>query len=183
MKFLKKIYHGLEIGSNIINIFTKLVVMISVFGCFLMVFLQVVNRYILVKQTLFQWTSISWTDEAARYFLVLTTYAALGLCFKDGHMARVDMLYTRIKSEFARKLLYIVESIIMLIFTYVIIKFGVEYAIANSIYTSDMLRIPGYVLYMIPPIGMVLVGYEIILDMVGVMSGERKAFGMENIRE
>lgn len=168
---LKKIYHVLRKGSDLAEYIVKAISAILVFGCFFAVFFQVINRYILVKQTLFPWDSVTWTDELSRFLLVGITYVSLGQIYKYGQMSRVDMIYNRL-NPVAKKLLYVLEFVMMMIFLGAVIKYGIQFANANSIYRSEMLRIPGDILYLLPVLGSVLIGYEIITEFFGVLAQE-----------
>lgn len=171
MAALKTIYHVLKKGSDLAEHVVKAISAILVFGCFFAVFFQVINRYILVKQTLFHWDSVTWTDELSRFLLVGITYVSLGQIYKYGQMSRVDMVYNRLR-PIPKKLLYILEFVMMMVFLGAVIKYGIQFADANSIYRSEMLHIPGNILYLLPVLGSVLIGYEMITEFFGVLCNE-----------
>lgn len=175
MKIIKKIYGVLRKVSDRLEVLTTAISAALVFGCFLAVFAQVINRYILVKQTLFHWESITWTDELSRFLLVGITYVSLGQIYRLGQMSRADIIYSRMKPT-ARKLLYYVEIVMMAIFLFVAIKYSFVFAGANAIYRSELLRIPGNVLYLLPGIGCILLSFEVLTELVGVMAGEVEPF-------
>lgn len=175
MALLKRIFTVLKKGSDLAERLIQILNAALVFGCFLAVFFQVINRYILVKQTLFPWKSITWTDELSRFLLVGITYFSLGQIYKYGQMSRADMVYSRLKPG-ARKVLYLLEFVMIAIFLGTMIKYGLEFAKANRIYKSEMLRIPGNILYLIPVAGGVLISYELITELFGVLCGEVQPF-------
>lgn len=175
MTVLKRIYHIL---LNISDLAEKLVQVISailVFSCFCSVFLQVFNRYVMVKQTLIPWNSISWTDELSRFLLIGIAYVSLGMCYRRGMLSRADMIYSRLKPV-PKKALYLFETLLILIFIFNACRYGLQFASVNSIYRSDMLRIPGNILYLIPVIGSGLIGFEVITELFGVIAGELEPF-------
>lgn len=175
MNVFKKIYHVLKKGSDLAEKLINIISASLVFGCFLAVFFQVINRYILVKQTLFHWDSITWTDELSRFMLVGITYITLGQIYKYGQMSRADIVYSRLKPT-AKKLLYYIEFVMIAIFIFVAIKYSFTFASSNSHYRSELLRIPGSVLYLLPGIGCIFVGYEVLTELFGVLSGEIEPF-------
>lgn len=175
MALLKKIFHVLKKGSDLAEKGVRILNAALVFFCFLAVFFQVINRYILVKQTLFHWDSITWTDELSRFLLVGITYFSLGQIYKYGQMSRADMIYSRLKPA-ARKGLYLIEFVMIAVFLGVVIKNGIDFAQANVIYKSEMLHIPGNILYLLPVAGCIMVGYELITELVGVLCNEVEPF-------
>lgn len=175
MSILKRFYTVLKRVSDIVEKGLMLLSALLVFACFLAVFFQVINRYVLVKQTLFHWTSISWTDELARFLLVAISFLTLGQIYKHGQMSRADMIFAHLR-PIPKKLLYIVEFVMIGIYIVAACKYGIQFALANSIYKSELLRIPGQMLYMIPVIGHILVGYEVFTECIGVLAGEVEPF-------
>lgn len=175
MEAFRKIYSVLKKGSDLAERLINIISATLVFTCFLAVFFQVINRYILVKQTLFHWDSITWTDELSRFLLVGITYFTLGQIYKYGQMSRADIVYAQMK-PMPKKVLYFIECAMIAIFIIVTIKYSFAFAQANSIYRSEMLRIPGNILYLLPAVGCILVSYEIITEMCGVIAGEIEPF-------
>lgn len=175
MNLFKKIYFLLRRISDIAEKIINAISAILVFSCFLAVFFQVINRYILVKQTLFPWKSITWTDELSRFLLVGITYFTLGQIYKYGQMSRADIVYERLKPV-PKKILYFVEFIMIMIFSVVMILFSIKFALANKIYHSEMLKIPGNILYLLPALGGILVSFEVITEFFGVLAGEVEPF-------
>lgn len=175
MAFLGKVYTVLKKISDKIDGVMKVISAILVFACFFTVFLQVFNRYVMVKQTLIPWKSISWTDEMARFLLVGIGYAALSLCYRHGMLSRADMVYSKM-SGIRKKVLYIVETILIFIFLFYAIKYGLEFAATSANYRSEMLKIPGNYLYLIPVIGEFLIGFDVLTEFIGVLSGKVEPF-------
>lgn len=175
MQFLSKIYNVMKIGSDWIEKVFKFITAVLMLLCSFTVFLQVINRYILVKQTLFPWKSISWTDELARLLMVTLAYLAMGLCYKHGQLSRADMVFSRLKG-IPKKVLYYIEFAMICVFVVSCIKWGVSFALANKIFRTESLFIPGNILYMIPVIGFVLMLYQVLTEFVGVVSGNIEPF-------
>jgi TRAP-type C4-dicarboxylate transport system permease small subunit len=115
MRFLEKAYQVARKGSDLVERLLKFMTAILLLLCAAAVFFQVINRYILVKQTLFAWRSVSWTDELSRLLMVTLAYLSMGLCYKHGQLSRADMVYTRLKG-LAKKALYYLETGMIIIF-------------------------------------------------------------------
>ncbi len=80
-------------------------------GLTVIVFLQFFTRYVLNN-------SLSWTEEAARYFLIALTFIGGGLvCRRRAHIA-VEYLHTLMSRAASRRLMIVVEAIAALFFAY-----------------------------------------------------------------
>lgn len=172
---IASVYNVLKSFSDWLENVVKFITAILILLCSITVFLQVVNRYILVKQTLFEWESISWTDELARLLMVSLAYFAMGMCYKHGQLSRADMVYARLKGC-SKKVLYYIETVLMSIFLIAAIKYGIEFASVNVIYRTESLNIPGNILYLIPVIGFVIMLYQMFVEVIGVASGQVEPF-------
>ena len=93
MEILRKIYFGMHKCSNLICRILEFIIILLVVVNAGDVFLQVFNRYVLVKISNI---SFSWTDEMARYSMIWICYCAVGICFREGSMAQVDIIYNRL---------------------------------------------------------------------------------------
>lgn len=175
---LKKTYRVLHRGSDYI---CKAISAIS-FGfvvlCTLTVLLQVINRYVIVKLTDY---SATFTDELARFLLMWISYTAVAMCFREGTMAQVDMIYSRCGKK-GRIAMYVLTRIVMGIVLYVIIRYGFWFAGKKAAYHSAMLNIPGNILYATVPIGGCLLAYEWLTEMIGVFAGEIEPFAPQEKR-
>ncbi len=175
MIYLARAYQKLRKVSDGIERVLKFLTSSLILLCSLSVFLQVINRYILVKQTLFEWKSISWTDELSRLLMVLMAYLAMSMCYKHGQLSRADILYTRLKGK-SKKVLYCIETVMIFVFLVAVIVYGIQFASANKIFRSESLRIPGNILYLIPVIGFILMFFQVAVEFIGVISGEVEPF-------
>lgn len=172
MEKLRKVYFSLNKVSDVIcRIFEVLIILLVVVNA-ADVFLQVFNRYVMVK---ISDISISWTDELARYSMIWICYAALGICFREGSMAQVDIIYGRLGSR-GRLILYVVTRLLILLVLVVAVKYGLYICKIKTMYKSAMLRAPGVALYSAPIVGSVLVGFEMLTEAVGVFCGELEPF-------
>ena len=172
---MKKLYSALKRVSDWVEIALKYISSFLIFLCALCVFFQVVNRYILVKQTLFPYKSVPWTDEMAKLLMVLLSYLCMGLCYKHGELSRADMVFSKLKGV-RKHVLYYFEFACIATFLIAAIIYGIKFASANKIFRTESLFIPGNILYSIPVIGWSLMLYQAIVELVGVIAGEVEPF-------
>ena len=177
-KTLKQIYRVLHQGSNYICKAISAISFCFVVLCTLTVLLQVINRYVIVKFTDY---SATFTDELARFLLIWISYTAVAMCFREGSMAQVDMIYSRLGKK-GRVAMFLFTRAVMGIVLYVIIRYGFWFAAKKAAYHSAMLNIPGNILYATVPIGGVLLAYEWLTEIIGVLSGEVKPYAPQNTR-
>lgn len=177
-KACKQLYKGMHFVSNLLCKLTGAVSFVFVVLCTLTVLLQIINRYVIVKVSNY---SATFTDELARFLFIWISYTAVSMCLREGSMAQVDMIYTRLSKK-GRLLLYLFTRIVMGIVLYIIIRYGFWFAGKKKAYHSTMLNIPGNILYATVPIGGVLLAFECLTELVGVLSGELEPFAAKEKR-
>ncbi len=133
---------------------------------------QVLYRFVIVKFVSF---SFPFTEEFARYALIWAAYLSIGICLKEGSHAVVNLIFDRLSGQ-NRLALYHVTRIIMLVFLYVAIRYGVQVAQNNIIFKSSTLRLPGIFLYSAPVVGCLWMLYETLTEWLGVLCGELEPF-------
>ena len=169
---MKALYKGLNKISDIIcTILSILIVAIVVLNAG-SVFLQVVNRYIIVKVSRF---SFPGTDEVSRYSMIWLCYVALPLVYREGAMAQLDLVFDRLGKK-GKMGLYVLTRILCIIFIIIAVHYGFFVVKTRMVYKTPILRIPGYWLYSAPIFGCILTCYEIVTEMVGVFAGELEPF-------
>lgn len=169
---MKNLYSVL---NKISNIFCTILSIIAV--CIVVVnagsvFLQVINRYIIVK---FTSLSFPWTDEMARYSMIWLCYVILPIVYREGAMAQLDLIFDRLGKK-GKLFLYIVTRILCLVFIVLAVKFGLSIIQARMIYKSPIMHAPGYLLFSAPVFGSILTGFEILTETIGVLAGELQPF-------
>lgn len=175
---LKKVYGVMHTGSNVICAAISGISFLFVITCTLTVLLQVINRYVIVRFTDY---SATFTDELARFLLIWITYTAAAMCFREGSMAQVDMVYSKF-GKTGRLVFYIITRVVMAIVLFIIIRYGFWFAEKKAGYHSAMLNIPGNVLYLTVPIGGVLLAYEWLTEIIGVLAGVITPFAPQALR-
>lgn len=169
---MKNIYYKLnKISNAICKILSGLIIAIVIVNAG-SVFLQVLNRYIIVKVSDF---SFPWTEELARYSMIWLCYLALPIVYREGTMAQLDLIFDRLGKK-GKMALYIITRMLCLLVIAVVVYYGVYIVQTRMMFKSSILRAPGYLLYSAPVFGCVLVGYEVITEMIGVFSGILEPF-------
>ena len=169
---MEKLYYGLNKISNAISRVLGILIVGVVIVNAGSVFLQVLNRYIIVKISDF---SFPWTEELARYSMIWLCYLALPMVYREGAMAQLDLIFDRLGKK-GKMALYIATRILCLIFIAVAVHYGIFIVQTRMMFKSSILRAPGYVLYSAPIFGCVFMAYEIITEMIGVFSGVLEPF-------
>lgn len=172
MGAVRKLYVLLNRLSGIAEKVIEAILFVLVLSCAADLMLQVVNRFILVK---FTGVSITWTTEYAQDALVWMTYFAVGLCFKENSMASVNVIYDRLKPR-GKVLLYIVTRVIVALFLAVGFQYGWLAVRSVANWQSTNLHLPGFALYGAPLLGCVLMAYEAVTELLGVLCGELEPF-------
>lgn len=169
---MENLYNRLNKISNMIcKILSILIVGIVIINAGT-VFLQVVNRYIIVKISDF---SFPWTEELARYSMIWLCYLALPIVYREGSMAQLDLIFDRLGKK-GKMTLYVITRILCLMVLAVAVYFGIYIVQTRMMFKSSILRAPGYALYSAPVFGCILVAYEVITEMIGVFSGILEPF-------
>ena len=172
MNVLKTLYHGGSKLSDMTEKVLKVILVALAFGCAFDLLLQVLYRFVLVHFVSF---SLTWTNEIAQDFIVWMTYLAVGICYKNNSMAAVNLIYDRLK-PFPKFLLYLLTRVVVLVFLYFGLKYSWASILSVSNWTSPSLHLPGWILYGAPFLGCILITFEVIVDILGVLCGELVPF-------
>lgn len=172
MDTLRKAYRTMHKISNIFSKILVAIIVAIILINLLSVLMQIANRHIIVR---FMGYSISWTEELARFSMIWFAYLTLPLCLREGSMAQLDMLYDRV-GERSRLVLYLMSRLLMIIFLVIVVYFGVGLVESRWNYMSSMLHLPGYLMYSAPVISCILMGYEVLTELLGVAIKELVPF-------
>lgn len=150
MNIIKKIYY-------IIDSVEKFLVIISVGIALIVYTTNVFSRY-------FFSFPLGWPDELSRYLLILSVY--MGSCLAIKKRAHISVKILELNSPFFKGLQYIIVTTAGIIFSIVIIIYGIEFvsALIDSGQIAITLKIPAYIVYLILPIGGILFLISLILD-------------------
>ncbi len=169
---MKAAYHAMNRLSSVVNAALVTLGGLLVALCFLALLFQVLYRFIIIKFFAF---SFPFTEEFARYALIWSCYLCIAACLREGSQAAVNFLYDRLEGP-PRLVLYLATRAIIWFFLVVAIYYGLVVVEENLIYRSATLELPGVYIFTAPVVGCVLMGYESLTEMLGVLSGELRPF-------
>ncbi len=158
--------------SDLIQKGLELVLVLLVLSCAADLLLQVAYRFILVRFVDF---SLTWTTEYAQDALIWITYFAIGICYKEGSMASVNVVYDRLKPR-GQLVLYLLTRAAVVIFLYIGFRYGWQAILSVEKWRSTNLHLPGWALYSAPFVGCIFIAYEALTELLGVLCGELKPF-------
>ncbi|MBA3058727.1 MAG: TRAP transporter small permease [Gammaproteobacteria bacterium] len=113
------------------------------------IFSQVLARYAFSD-------SLSWSEEAGRYIFVWMTFLGAAMAVRDRQHVSLDLVLKSLPYSL-QKLLIMVSYISMLIFTAVVIYGGVKFVARGSSQISSALEIPMHYVYIVLPLGGILI--------------------------
>ena len=136
------------------------------------VVLQVLYRFVIVKYVAF---SLPFTEELARYLLVWITYLALGVCLKEGLHASFTVLSDTMAPRAGRILHFGIRAL-MLVFIGVVLQYGIPLALSSTQFTSPTLEVPLALMYAAPCVGLLLIGYQVLVECLGMVTDNEGSF-------
>lgn len=150
-------------------IFLALTLLVSVV---LSIVFQVIYRNIIVKFFSF---SFPFTEEFARIGIIWVSYLLLPVCLKEGRHASVTLIIDRLNQR-KKALMYYIIQLISLTFYSVSFFSSFKNIMLNITYLSPSMRLPGPWIYASVTIGLGLAMLQIVLEVIGVISGELEPF-------
>ena len=162
--------------SGILNKVFEMMAAVLIVLCTAALIFQVLYRFIIVKFFSF---SFPFTEEFARYALIWAAYLSIGACLKEGSHAVVNIVFDKLRGK-GKMALYCLTRVIMVVFLFVAIWYGVQVVQNNAIFKSTTLRIPGIFLYSAPVFGCIWMLYEAVVEWLGVICGELVPFTVRN---
>ncbi len=149
---------------QVINTVIKYFLILMMFVMVVVVFLQVVYRFVLDNP-------LAWTEETARYLLVWITF--LGAAYAMGSKAHIGVdLFMNMLPKSLRKILLIITTLLSLVFFTVMVTQGYILSQRTMMQTSPAMGLPmGYV-YLVIPISGVLLMINLLYTVIGDLRGE-----------
>jgi TRAP-type C4-dicarboxylate transport system permease small subunit len=169
---IKKVYLFFNKLSEFFQKPLEFMIAVFLYTGVLAVIFQVLYRYILVK---FFHFSFPYTEEYSRYTIIWITYLGAGIVLKEGNLVSLNLLYDRLDG-IPKYVMYFITRAMMVVFMYIIIRYGFGYFPQARMFKSPVIRISGVFLYMMPVLGCILMLYETIVEIFGVICGELKPF-------
>jgi C4-dicarboxylate transporter DctQ subunit len=122
------------------------VIFLCIISSLIVIFVNIVLRYVFTSGFVF-------SEEYARYTMVLLVYLGVSQAIKNGSMIKVDILTSFFpKAEFT---LNVISNIAALISAVLLIWFGIKFTLwqATTGQKSIAMQIPMYIAYSIVPMG------------------------------
>ncbi len=106
---------------------------------------------------------LSWSEELARYLAVWLTFLGAAYALRKRSLATVEILYIKLHGV-SQKTLYAVISVIVFIFCYVMVRYGLNFAMKFMSQTSPAMQIPKGLVYVSAPVsGFLMFFYQLEL--------------------
>jgi len=144
----------MERASDIVHLVAKtaLIIVLSVMA--LVVFLQVIFRYVL-NLPLF------WTEEFARYCLVWASLLGAAVAMKRGQHLAVTICMDRMPPG-AHRVLSVVARLSVIVILAVLVVGGIQLVLVTRAQISPALRVPMSLPYLAVPVGAVIMLFHAI---------------------
>jgi len=109
---------------------------------------------------------LSWSEELARYMAVWLTFIGAAYALRKGTLATVEIMYNSLKGV-NKKILFVVISVLIIAFSIILIKFGLDFSLKFMGQKSPAMQIPKGLVYLSAPVtGVLMLMYqmEILFD-------------------
>lgn len=136
---------------------------------------QIFYRFVIIKFFSF---SFPFTEEFSRYVIILAVYLTIPMTMKEGTQPAIDLV-RNILPERGKNVLYFIIKAIILFCLIIFMWYSIKLVKSSTIYSSPTLRLPGQYLYSCPLIGIVLMIFQLLTEVLGVLSGNEKPFATQ----
>ena len=136
----------------------------------IVLFVNVVLRYVFNAST-------SWSEEFIRYGFIWITFIGGAICVRQGSHVNVDLLANYLNKT-GQKVLFLITSVIALVFIVWLGKLGLDTTIFNfeTGQKSPGLSIPIFYVYIAIPLGCLLMVIHYIELLINVLRGKDLRF-------
>ncbi|QNB48151.1 TRAP transporter small permease subunit [Thermanaerosceptrum fracticalcis] len=114
-------YQAFKNFNRLANEGAKVIIIFSLIIMTILVFSQVVFRYVLKE-------SLSWSEELARYFFIWLTFIGASVAAREKSHICVAEFIARIKQNKLRKMLMVFANLLSISFLAILIRYGVPIA-------------------------------------------------------
>ena len=111
----------------------------------LIVLAQIVSRYVFNS-------SLSWTEEAARYLMIWGVLLGVSLSYLNGYLIAIETFVERFPPAL-RRVVRVVNNLLSLFFTGILTVFGVNLCILGAQMESPAMEISYLWIYLAIPVG------------------------------
>jgi TRAP-type C4-dicarboxylate transport system permease small subunit len=173
MKSLIAIYHFLDKQEIVVFRAIERIIVVLMTLTLCSVAFQVIHRFIIIKLVHFPFP---YSDEFSRYSIVLIVYLAIPFTLRESSQPTVDLLKDYLPSIGKNILYLVIKSVIL--FCLAILLFNSIEVVRTNFFTSPTLGIPGNYLYSMPLIGIILMLFDWVTDILGFFTGQKPPFKM-----
>jgi TRAP-type C4-dicarboxylate transport system permease small subunit len=160
---LRGLLAGLQALNARIDVVAAAVVTATVATMFLVVVAQVFCRYVLDA-------SLVWAEEAARYLLVLTTFAGASVAMRRGAHMTVHLVVSALPAGGRSVAEALAQTACCLVYA-VLVRHGLALAGANFDQASPALGLPLGAVYLLIPLAGLLLGLQAVERIALVLAG------------
>jgi TRAP-type transport system small permease protein len=111
----------------------------------LIVLAQIVSRYVFNS-------SLSWTEEAARYLMIWGVLLGVSLSYLNGYLIAIETFVDRFPPP-VRRVVRVVNNLLSLFFTGILTAFGVNLCVLGAQMESPAMEISYLWIYLAIPVG------------------------------
>ncbi|WP_282173922.1 TRAP transporter small permease [Cytobacillus firmus] len=131
-----------------LNAFIKWILILLFFIMVIVVFLQVLFRFVLDQP-------LAWTEELSRYLLVWITFLGAGYAVSVKAHPSIELLFEK-ANQAVRRVLLALSTVLVVFFFYQIIVNSFIFIERSMMQTSPALQLPMGMVYMVIPIASIL---------------------------
>ncbi|HQE66756.1 MAG TPA: TRAP transporter small permease [Bacillota bacterium] len=125
-----------KIHTNVLTIMFIIMVLVC--------FQQVISRYLLGN-------SLVWSEELSRYILTWIVFLGTGYVLGQGGHGSMDLL--EMLPQNIRKVLSYISNLFVIIYSFIMIKYGIEFLLIGMRQKSSAMQIPMSIVYIALPLG------------------------------
>ena len=135
---------------------------------------QVVARYVFN-------TGFAWTEESARYMMVMMVFVGAVVCTKQGTHVVVDA----IEEMFPKTVpvLKTIQLVLMLVYCVVVFKYGIAIQSTAAMQTSPNMKIPMNYIYLVFPFAMVFMAIYALRRLIAIFRKEKYGEVLSEVEE
>lgn len=161
---MKKIDKVLDASESILSALCG----VLLFWMFFALLVQVVARYVFRS-------GFAWTEETARYAMVMTAFIGAAICTKQGSHVVIDAVETFLPK--IKPVLKVIQTLVMIAYSVVVFILGIMALPTAARQTSPNCRIPMNIIYMVFPIAMVFFFVYSIRKLIAIFRNEEYGSG------
>lgn len=140
----------------------KPVVFAGMAGLTAVISLQIVSRVL--------FTSVSWTEEVARFLLIWITFLGAALAYQQGRHIAVTVLRDSLPPVLGR-IVSGVATLVAIAFLVTLAKIGWQYMNMQSFQKSPSLRLSMTYVYAVMPLSALLMAGLSVIDLIRLLAG------------